>query len=333
MFSPKSRKRGGFTLIELLVVIAIIAVLIGLLLPAVQKVREAAARMSCTNNLKQLGIGMHAFHDTVQHFPIGTHNDDLTNWGWGVYLLPYIEQGPLYATITNSADSNRLIQIPNMGGGPNGFNADSYNGGNATYGRSITNSQVAGGGGSNVIKSFLCPSDTLPNQKATGNNGGNFAKSNYCGNVGNVAGFGCSSGTTGAQENGILLFANDNNNTWVVRMADITDGTSNTVMIGEASASTNVTPSSTNNCNFPLWAGGDNGGCGGTGCVGATFRIMNSSYPINGGSDQAFCSKHTGGANFAYADGSVHFLSSSIDYTAVYPALGSRNGGETVTLP
>src|SRR5690242_8140908 len=106
MVASLSRKRTAFTLIELLVVIAIIAILIALLVPAVQKVREAASRTQCINNLKQIGVALHGFHDANKRLPPGSANDMApfgTNggaqWGssWMVYILPYIDQGPLYS--------------------------------------------------------------------------------------------------------------------------------------------------------------------------------------------------------------------------------------------
>jgi prepilin-type N-terminal cleavage/methylation domain-containing protein/prepilin-type processing-associated H-X9-DG protein len=326
--------RAGFTLIELLVVIAIIAVLIALLLPAVQQAREAARRSQCKNNMKQLGIALHNFHDTYNHLPPGEPDDDGNNWGWSVYILPYLDQAPLYNNLIG-AGMLLVFDSQHTGAGfTSGNNMDSYN---ATGRVNAFGTQC-----STILPAFVCPSDILPAVNVD-----NFAKSNYCGNLGSNdigSNAGCSSGlggNTATPFNGVIVFDNYNNGTTFYGLKDITDGTSMTLMVGEAGVGANVNPVTnaanyTSNGCFPLWSGGNQrAGCNAQ--VGSSMRVANSVFPINSTTssygDMMFSSKHVGGAQFLYADGSVHFLSQNIDVTTIYPGLGSRAGGESFAAP
>jgi prepilin-type N-terminal cleavage/methylation domain-containing protein len=245
------RRRCGFTLIELLVVIAIIAILIGLLVPAVQKVREAAARMQCSNNLKQIGLAAHGYHDVHKKMPPAvsipygsTNQDSILDLrmpfgpNWAIYLLPHIEQGPLY-NLANPTSYPGVAVVPNV---------SSFKG--VAVLSNLNNSWRLIGG--TVVPVYQCPSDpnnqTMYNDVAVvsafvtvGPPGGNWARGNYgCmsgfddfDHVANGASF--NSGNNGTLLRGVPvgpIFAAN----YGARITDITDGTSNTIMFNELRA-------------------------------------------------------------------------------------------------
>jgi prepilin-type processing-associated H-X9-DG protein len=312
----------------------------------VQQAREAARRTECKNKLKQLGLATHNFHDTYLKFPVGMYNNDNTQWGWIVWILPYIDQAPLYAQLTNTSDQNRVYAPYNMGGGPNtdiiavngSTNIDTIHGA-SVLGRCDVNQNIAGNPAVATLPGLVCPSDIMQAR-----NGGGYAKTNYLRNIGNTnlwssnPTFGCG-GVTGVQDNGMFCFANDDNNTWVVRMGDCTDGTSNTISIGEVTASANWGQGGSIN-NVPVWPGANSrGGCNRTTGNAGVFRVVDGTYyrPYSGSgaaaftavNDNAFGSQHVGGAQVLMCDGSVRFVNQNIDGNT-YSALGSRNGGEVI---
>ncbi len=333
------RKRGAFTLVELLVVIAIIGVLVALLLPAVQAAREAARRMSCSNNLKQFGLALQNFHDTYGEFPTGMTDDDTNNFGWGTYILPYMEQGNLYTAIS----TNVALGAPGLITNPGTHTSTDSNS------RLHINDAVHGDIIKTILPGYLCPSNALGKKDNDG-----YGASHYVGNAGTTTQIGnvtweCagSSNLTGTSQTGMLNFDNSNTETFMQSMGDCRDGTSNTLLVGEIGASQNIYPGKNANGNFPLWAGGNNDqGCN-TKWMGSHMRFADATFYINRPattknaaaasgdwheSDMCFGSFHTGGAQFVFVDGSVHFLQQTINTDTLF-RLANRQDGLPVTLP
>jgi prepilin-type N-terminal cleavage/methylation domain-containing protein/prepilin-type processing-associated H-X9-DG protein len=339
-------RRRGFTLIELLVVIAIIAVLIALLLPAVQSAREAARRAQCTNNLKQIALALHNYHDVMGTFPPGSIADTGwtgTWWNWPAFILPQIEQGNIYNAINFS--------LPNM---------------NQPDGNSALDPQVTVW--KSVISSFLCPSDpSVSSGTAAGlswlTQGGNWsligtqytaAVTCYVGNWGDMKtgnltfDFYSSESPPGTGPNwgcgGLFdgMFG-DCSNGKSVGLRDVTDGTSNTFLVGECSPNMNGSLAWINgdgtyastvvplNWKSDLHDGQVDRADGSTCNLGQLNNFTSALHCWrNQTVNYAYKSYHPGGANFAHADGSVRFIKQSIN-ARTYNALGTRAKGEVVS--
>ncbi|MEN9673533.1 MAG: hypothetical protein RL553_1798 [Planctomycetota bacterium] len=337
----KSRQKG-FTLIELLVVITIIGILIGLLLPAVQKVRSVAARLQCANNLKQIGLAMMNYESTYSTFPAGyldnmttnpvnatatTNPDPNIGWGWGALILPYLEQEPLYKSININS-----IAMNNTSAAAIAFRKT-------------------------FIKGFFCTSDATdlntfrilgtvnPSDDTTGletfylsGSDGNFklirfelAKSSYSGINGHrdLRDFDSALGL------GMLLRGRG------VSIAEVTDGLSNTLFVGERSSILFYKQADGSRPSVCTWVGALPGGD----LINGIFPRAPALYilghtgepsdPHKPNSPQAngffrpedFTSKHSGGVNFLFGDGSVRFITDSIN-EQTWVKLGTRQGGE-----
>jgi len=313
------QRHRGFTLIELLVVIAIIAILIALLLPAVQAAREAARRSSCKNNLKQIGVALHNYFDVHNTFPMGGLDgpSSQSQWGWGAYILPQMEQKALFDQLqVNTLTCRQVRQDGNL-------------------------NQLL----RTSLDAFQCPSDTTgetldrTRELRSQNDGRDLngllpGTSNYVG----VAGL---FDVPVTNNNGVLHMQSK------VKFRDMTDGSSNTLMVGERSF----------DCMAGTWSCNRNPNGGGP--RGADYTMGHVSKPINdpppannlftNGSQcaDAFTSFHPGGAQFLFADGSVHFLSENIQFSTplgrdpgnqtfdattlgIYQRLGIRNDGQPV---
>ena len=302
--TPKRPSARAFTLIELLVVIAIIAILIGLLVPAVQKVREAAARTQCENNLKQIGLGMHNFHDVFKVLPYcrtGGHEQDNT---WAVIILPFIEQQSLYTKWFSTA-------IPNLDGPQikSIYPLISIN--DLRFNKTIRTQSAPL---DNLVPLYFCPSRRDP-QTCT-----KPFQSNLTGSSCDYAVCG-GDDTPLPNKNTGAFYINGPYGTGI-KLTSITDGTSSTLLMGEK----HLRP-------IDLGDGAVDGCIYSATPSGLSFRLAGPHFALALGStdDQngQFGSWHTGVVNFVFCDGHVQSLGTSISPTTL-GFLATRQGGEVI---
>lgn len=307
---PLPLKQSGFTLIELLVSLAIIALLVGLLLPAVQMAREAARQNSCQNNLRQIGLAIHAYADAYGRLPLGAktslqrsspHWND--GYGWGLALLPYLEQRALYVELREPF----LPQASSPQGTPGVFRLTQE-----------ATGRILNGGGT-VLSVFRCPSSALPEtaENAAMPRLHGYATGEY-------------KGCSGADDDGVFVKAGDayqRRQLWLGMQA-ITDGLSHTIGVGESAYFRDPNQ-------WPVWIGSvlDDESClfktEPAAIINGRLRRKSISNMSEAVSDDCAFSWHSGGAYFAAMDGSVHFVTESVD-PAVYQSLGNIADGQQV---
>jgi len=339
--------RGGgnvraFTLVELLVVIAIIGILIALLLPAVQAAREAARRMSCTNNLKQLGLALHTYHDATKALPPGciipgqrlvdngfavtdqrngSHEAADGAWNmisWSAFMLPYIEATALYERMNFNVSAWLPINA-HGGGAMNKDTSPYYNSGNEEVSL-------------NAPSSFKCPSSPQPSIRNTikdysGNGGGNRLFRNADGSESWTGVAFPERSFGGAGNTGLFNRASG------YGLGDIVDGTSNTIAFIESHSARPLSNNVTNACNPFIWLHHQTHGMNMSDNGGVELIINSNSFSNGDDHCRTAYSTHTGGINAAVADGSVQFLSQTISHRYVYRALLTKAGGESVSIP
>ncbi|MCA9119178.1 MAG: DUF1559 domain-containing protein [Planctomycetaceae bacterium] len=363
----RRRQKSGFTLVELLVVIAIIGILVALLLPAVQAAREAARRMSCSNNLKQLGLALHNYHDTYKQFPLNMYPQNVTESGNGqtggnggqggvlVGLLPFMEQQPLYDAIS-------FVNPIGQGSGAGGVFGVQFRS------QKVGNHFGHGSLWSVVVPAYVCPTASHPSHNGTLTDP-NSARhlTDYAFSIGanrmNHQGCITNESTANVGLNLLNIATSTHGNAatiqtvsgpfartpYSVNLRDVTDGTSNVIAMGE------ILPQHSNwQLNGWVWSDSCYGHTGWPinqkvwdpwnekqtptmlpnpnmpGCQ--TVGTANMGMSRGSITSSGFRSSHPGGAQFVLCDGSVQFLSETIDYL-MYQRLGDRRDGEPVTLP